>query len=803
MLTPLLPALLLSLISVPTAMEEPGDYPIAPVPFTDVKVRDTFWAPRLAISLKETIPHCFEQCEKTGRLANFARAGGLEEGGFQGIYFNDSDVYKIIEGASYALQIAPDPELDAYLDELIAKIAAAQEDDGYLYCARTLADDQYQPPGGLERWTDPNGHELYNVGHLYEGAVAHFLATGKRSLLEVALKNADLICDLFGEDGEQVWPPGHQEIEMGLVKLYRLTGEEKYISQAERFLELRGRPEGRNHGLFGEYSQDHEPVEEQSRAVGHAVRAAYLYSGMADVAALLGREDYVDALERIWADVARSKLYLNGGIGAAGGNEGFGAEFELPNLVAYCETCASIATVLWNQRMFQLLGRSEFIDVLERSLYNGLISGISLDGRSFFYPNPLESDGRHQRSPWFGCACCPSNVARLVPSMPGYVFATSGDELYVNLFVGNTARVQLESGAVNVKVETDYPWDGTVRLTIVPTRPGQEFTLKLRIPGWARNEPAPGGLYRFAESVEEQPTLSLRRVGELPLQLEDGYATIRRAWQPDDIVTLELPMPVRRVLCDERVEADRGKAALQRGPLVYCVEWPDVENGKVVNLVLSDAAELTVAREEELLGGISVLRGEVSSTEWSGSGEAREVRSDTIPFTAIPYYAWAHRGRGEMAVWLARDLSAARPLQAPTIASRAKATASGGEARALNDQLEPKSSGDHSNRFLHWWPRKGTTEWVQYDFTEPTTVRAVEVYWFDDTGRGECRLPSSWELFYLDRGAWKPVTGASGFGREPDRYNRTTFEAVTTEALRLEVQLPEKMSAGIHEWRVE
>lgn len=788
----------------PTVVAAAGDYPIAPVPFTQVEVRDGFWAPRLSTSLEETIPHCFEQCEETGRLANFARAGGLEEGEFQGIYFNDSDVFKIIEGASYALQTAPDPELDAYLDALITKIAAAQEEDGYLYCARTLCSDEYQPPGGPERWSDPNGHELYNVGHLYEGAVAHHLATGKRALLDVALKNADLICELFGEGGEQVWPPGHEEIEMGLVKLYRLTGERKYLKQAERFLELRGRPEGRTHGLYGEYSQDHAPVAEQSRAVGHAVRAAYLYSGMADIAALVGRPDYVEALERIWTDVVRAKLYLNGGIGAAGGHEGFGAEFDLPNLVAYCETCASIANVLWNQRMFQLLGRAEFIDVLERSLYNGVLSGISLDGRMFFYPNPLESDGRHARSPWFGCACCPSNVARLVPSMPGYVYATNGeDELYVNLFVDSTARIGLAGGVVGVEMETDYPWDGRVKVTITPSEPGQTLALKLRIPGWARNVPAPGELYRFARRSDEGPKLSLSGAGEIPLRIDEaGYVMISRAWQPGDCITLHLPMPVRRVLCDDRVVEDVGKVALQRGPLVYCIEWPDVEGGQVVNLVLEDDAELEVAEEPALLGGVRVLRGKAKSTRFEHDGGSTEIRQDTVPFTAIPYYAWAHRGRGEMVVWLARDLAAARPLPAPTIASRAKATASGGDPQALNDQREPKSSGDHSNRFLHWWPRKGTLEWVQYDLAEPTEVSAVEVYWFDDTGRGECRLPASWRLLYRAGEQWKPVENPTGFGCGLDGYNRTEFDPVTTDALRLEIQLPEKMSSGIHEWRV-
>lgn len=785
----------------PVAGEPREDYPIRPVPFTDVRVEDEFWQPRLRTSRQVTIPYAFEKCEETGRVANFARAGGLEEGRFQGIYFNDSDVYKVIEGASYALALAPDAKLDRYLDGLIAKIAAAQEDDGYLYTARTLQDDKYKPPGGEERWSDiAGGHELYCVGHLYEAAVAHHRATGKRTLLDVALQNADLICRVFGP-GKLTSPPGHQEIEIGLVKLYRATGDKKYLKMARFFLDARGHAEGRR--LYGPYSQDHKPVVEQEQAVGHAVRAGYMYAGMADVAALTGDERYAKAIERIWQDVVGTKLYLTGGVGAAGGHEGFGPPYELPNLVAYCETCAAIANVFWNHRLFLLGGEAKYIDVLERTLYNGMLSGISLDGRSFFYPNPLESDGRHARSPWFGCACCPSNLARFIPEVPGYAYAQRGDELYVNLFLGSAAEVKLAGQTVTVRQATRYPWKGTIKIAIEPEKPGCEFTLKVRIPGWACNRPVPGDLYRFLATSDEKPHLGLNG-RPLPFETAGGYATIRRTWKKGDLLELRLPMPVRRVLSHENVRENVGKVALQRGPLVYCAEWPDVPDGHVLNLLLPDEMELAVEHRPDLLGGVTVLRGKALATRWSlDEAGKKELQRSPVEITAIPYHVWAHRGRGEMAVWLARNEAAVRPLPAPTIASTSRATASGGDARALNDQREPDSSGDHSNRFLHWWPRKGTREWVQYDLAEPTRVSAVEVYWFDDTGRGECRLPASWRLLYREADGWKPVAGASGFGCEKDKYNRTTFRPIVTDGLRIEVQLPERFSAGIHEWRVE
>jgi len=449
--------------------------------------------------------------------------------------------------------------------------------------------------------------------------------------------------------------------------------------------------------------------------------------------------------------------------------------------------------------MFLLTGDAKYMDVFERVLYNGLISGVSLDGKSFFYPNPLESDGRYGRSPWFGCACCPSNVPRFIPQVPGYVYAHRGDELFVNLFIASQAKVRLADQVVTVKQESRYPWDGKVKLTIEPEKQNQQFTLLVRIPGWARNEVIPSDLYRFADESKEAFSVYVNSQ-ELNYTLNKGFVTIRRAWQKGDLVEVNLPMPVRHVLSHEKVKDNVGKVALQRGPIVYCIESPDVNDGHVVNLLMPDEAVISTEFKPDLLGGVQVLRGKAISL--ARLKNHQELKREKVEFTAIPYYAWAHRGRGEMAVWLARTESAARPLPAPTIASTSKASASGGDARALNDQREPRSSGDHSNRFLHWWPRKGTKEWVQYDFAESSKVSAVEVYWFDDTGRGECRLPKSWQLFYRDNDDWKPVQNPSGYGCEGNRYNRTTFDAVVTDGLRIEVQLPEKFSSGIHEFRV-
>jgi len=634
------------------------DYPIQPVPFTDVKVEDAFWSARMETNRVITVPYAFEKCEETGRINNFAVAGGLIEGKFEGIYFNDSDVFKVMEGAAYALSLHPDPELEKYVDGVIEKIAAAQEDDGYLYTARTAMRPDKMPPGGRERWSNmAHGHELYNAGHMYEAAVAHHMATGKRSFLDVAIRNADLVCSVFGP-GKRCDPPGHQEIEIGLCKLYRATGREKYLNMARFFLDQRGVPEG--HGLYGKYSQDHVPVIEQETAVGHSVRAAYLYCGMADVAALTGDQGYTSAISRIWEDVVYKKMYITGGIGAQGGNEGFGEGYGLPNLTAYSETCAAIANALWNHRMFMLSGDAKHMDVLERVIYNGFLSGISMEGDKFFYPNRLESHSGASRSPWFGCACCPSNIVRFVPSIPGYAYAHTNDELYINLFIGGSASIKMGGGAVLVGQETRYPWKGAVKIVVKPEGGPREFTLKIRIPGWARNRPVPGDLYRYVNQSEKQVTLKVNG-DAVALGMEKGFGSIRRKWSPGDVVDLDLPMDVRRVAAHEKVLDDVGRVCLERGPIVYCAEGIDNHDRNVLNLLLPDDSPLTTEYREGMLNGVVTVHGKAHVIK-RGMDGTPEMDENTVALTAIPYYAWCHRGPSQMAVWLAKEVAAAKPL---------------------------------------------------------------------------------------------------------------------------------------------
>jgi DUF1680 family protein len=776
----------------------PADYPVRPVPFTAVRVDDAFWAPRIETNRAVTIPYAFGKDEETGRVRNFEQAAAALAGRpvadrqLPGYPFDDTDVYKVVEGAAYALSVRPDPKLEAYVDGLVEKIRAAQEPDGYLYTARTIDPAHPHAWSGAERWSkeEDGSHELYDLGHLYEAAVAYYQATGKRALLDVAIKSADLLDATFGPGERTVWP-GHQIVEMGLVKLYRATGEARYLRLAKFFLDARG-PGGQAYG------QAHERVVDQSEAVGHAVRATYMYSGMADVAALTGDASYVRAIDRLWDDVAKHKLYVTGGIGARADGEAFGAPYELPNLSAYAETCAAVGNVYWNQRLFLLHQDAKYVDVLERTLYNGLLSGVSLDGKAFFYPNPLESNGQHQRSPWFGCACCPGNITRFLASVPGYVYAERGDTLYVNLFVGNAAEVTLGDGTkLRVSQRTRYPWDGAVAIRLDPERAGR-FTVKVRVPGWARGEASPGGLYRFADRADERVTLEVNGRA-VPAALDRGYATITREWKAGDTIDLGLPMPVRRVVAAESVAADAGRSAIQRGPIVYCAEWPDNAGGRVRNLVLPADAKLTAEFRPALLGGVEVVTGTATSLAYDDGGKVAARRQ---PFAAIPYYAWANRGPGEMAVWLAETEAVARALPRPTLASTSRVTTSSGEgAAAINDQEEPRSSNDRSSGWFHWWPHKGTTEWAEYAFAKPTAVSEVEVYWYDDTGSGECRVPASWRVLVKTEEGWRPVESAAAYGVGRDRFDRVAFAPVVASAMRLEVTLQPSWSGGILEWR--
>jgi hypothetical protein len=783
----------------------PRDYPVRPVPFTAVHFTDAFWLPRIETNRAVSVPFAFEKCEESKRIYNFERAAAVLRGeeltdkAPPGYPFDDTDVYKVIEGAAYTLSVRADPKLEAYLDGLIAKIAAAQEVDGYLYTTRTI--DPLNPHrwAGKRRWEleKVDSHELYNLGHLYEAAVAHYQATGKRTLLEVALRTAELLDRTFGPGKQSIWP-GHQITEMGLVKLYRVTGDARYLSLARFMLDARG-PDG-SEGAGRSYNQSHRKVVDQDEAVGHAVRATYMYSGMADVAALTGEQGYAHALERIWQDVVGRKLYLTGGIGATSSGEAFGLAFELPNMSAYNETCAAIGNDYWNHRLFLLHADAKYVDVMERTLYNGLLSGVSLDGKAFFYPNPLESAGQHQRSPWFGVACCPGNMTRFLASVPGYVYAQKGNTLYVNLFVASTAEVKMEGGAtLKVVQETRYPWDGAVKITVRPDHRGP-FALNVRIPGWARGQAVPSDLYRFADTAGEPVTLKVNGQA-VPLLLEKGYARLERQWKPGDVVELALPMPIRRVVAHPSVEADQGRVALQRGPIVFAAEWPDNPGGQVRNLLLGDDAILTTEFRAGLLGGVQIVKGSAVALAYDDKGGVNRRQQE---FLAIPYYAWANRGPGEMTVWIPNRPANARPQPLPTLASRAKVTASpaGRNARAVNDQNEPRSSRDSSNSFFHWWPEKGSTEWIEYDLHEPSTVSEVEVYWLDDTGSGECRLPASWRILYKEGEDWKPVEATGPYEVEKDRYNKVAFRPVATSALRLEVALQPQWSAGIQEWKL-
>ncbi|NDV16365.1 glycoside hydrolase family 127 protein [Muricauda sp. TY007] len=617
------------------------DYAIEPVNIQNVKLKDEFWLPIIQRVQEKTIEYALDKCEEEGRFDNFLIAGGEMEGSVKGAMpFDDTDVYKIIEGASNSLISAPNPELEKLLDSLVSIIKVGQETDGYLTTWRTI--DPATPPASWvkvdkgERWESlAMSHELYNAGHLFEAAVVHYKATGKRNFLDIAIKNADLMVQTFGEgEGKIAAVPGHQIIETGLIKLYQTTGKKDYFDLAKYFLDHRGKPE--HHELFGDYSQDHVPVTDQDEVVGHAVRAVYMYAGMTDIAAIEKDTAYLKAVNALWDNMVNKKMYITGGIGAKHEGEAFGENYELPNLTAYNETCAAIGDVYWNHRLHNLTGNVKYFDVIERTLYNGLISGLSLDGQKFFYPNALESDGVYKfnqgactRKDWFDCSCCPTNVIRFLPAMPGLIYSKTDDTVFVNLYATNDAKVDLKAQTVKLSQETTYPWDGKVKLTVDPTEAGK-FTMKFRVPGWARNEVLPGDLYQYATVVNEKNRISLN--GEkLDVQAEEGYFTISREWTKGDVIELEFPMEVRKVKANQLVAENKGKMSLEHGPMVYAVEEIDNKGG-FEKIALSTDEEFQVNMRPNLLGGVNT------------------ISNDNL--TAIPYYAWSNRGIGKMKVWL-------------------------------------------------------------------------------------------------------------------------------------------------------
>lgn len=620
-----------------------GIYPISPIDIRNVKLTDDFWLPIIKTVQEKTIDYGIKKCEEEGRFDNFLIAGGQLEGEAKGLMpFDDSDVYKIIEGASNTLISAPNSQLETVLDSLISIIKVGQEEDGYLTTWRTI-----NPAKPTASWVAVNkgvrwesldaSHELYNAGHMYEAAVVHFKATGKRNFLDIALKNADLMVKTFGDrEGQIRAVPGHQIIETGLIQLYKVTNNEAYLDLAKYFLDNRGNPE--HHKLLGrishDYFQDHIPVINQDEVVGHAVRAVYMYAAMTDIAALKNDSLYLNAVNNLWDNMVQKKMYITGGIGAKHEGESFGKNYELPNLTAYNETCASIGNVYWNHRLHNLTGDVKYFDVIERTLYNGLISGLSLDGKKFFYPNALESDGVYTfnqgactRKDWFDCSCCPTNVIRFIPSIPGLIYSKSQNEIYVNLYASNDAVIDLNGQKVNLIQTTSYPWDGKVSIQVLPKK-SSKFTIKFRIPGWSRNEVLPSDLYSYSNTMKEQPTININ--GEkVDVEITDGYFAIVRKWNANDVVKLSFPMKVRTVKANEKVENDKGKLALEYGPMVYSIE--EVDNREFDEITVSTTDEYTV-HYEDILRGINTI--------------------NNNKLKAIPYYAWSNRGIGKMKVWL-------------------------------------------------------------------------------------------------------------------------------------------------------
>lgn len=583
---------------------------ITPVNFSEVKITDNFWSPRLKSHKDVTLGVCIDQIEnQTGRIRNFENAA-LKQGEHSGIFFDDSDVYKALEGMAYSLQNNPDPALEAKCDEWIAKFAAAQQEDGYINTFYTLT--------GLDkRWTDMDKHEMYCAGHMIEAGVAYYNVTGKRALLDVCIKMVDHMMSKFGP-GKEDWVPGHEEIELALVKLYQTTGEKKYLDFAEWLLDERGKGLGIRDGKpwHAEYYQDDKPVREMTDIAGHAVRAMYLYCGMADVAAYTGDQGYIDALNRLWDDVVLRNMYITGGIGQSAHNEGFTEDYSLPNLTAYCETCASVGMVLWNWRMNQFTGDGKYVDVMERSMYNGALAGISLKGDTFFYVNPLESLGDHHRQAWYGCACCPSQICRFLPSIGNYIYGVSDNAIWVNLYIGNQSTVKYGNKELTLAQETNYPWEGAVKLT-VGTKSAVNAEIRLRIPGWCKSY-----------SIKVNGT-------EATPSVEAGYAVLPGKWKDDDVIELNMDMSVQVVAADPRTKEDEGLRAIQRGPLVYCIEEvdnPDDFDG----LVISENAEFETTFEKDLLNGVVTIDAKVGDKE----------------LKYIPYYSWDNREAGKMKVWV-------------------------------------------------------------------------------------------------------------------------------------------------------
>lgn len=798
--------MLLILMATTILADNPKPHQLAPVPIQQVVIQDEFWSPKLKTWRKVTLPDCLAKFEKDGALINFDKIRDGTGGEHGGPPWYDGLIYEMIRGGADFLASQRDAVLEARLDSYIERIAAAaaKDPDGYLNTYTQLKEPGHR--WGLNGGDDNHQHDVYNAGAMVEAAVHYFRATGKTGLLQVATRLANHLADVMGPPPKQNVVPGHSLGEEAMVKLYLLfrekpdlkaqmpvsVDEPRYLKLAEFWIENRGNHEGRK--SYGPYGQDHQRVLQQETIEGHAVRATLLGAGLVATANVNGREDYLTAARRLWENMVQRRMYVIGGLGAVAGHEGFGPDYVLPNN-GYLETCAAIGAGFFHHNLNLALADARYADELERALYNAILPGVSFQGNTYFYENPLEAGPKRVRWAWHGCPCCPPMFLKIMGALPGYIYAQEPGAVYVNLFVGSRANLSINGVKVALQQATRYPWDGEVKLTVEPDHE-IEFALNLRLPAWC-----------------SEPKVRVNGKSLAGFEKVRGYACLRRQWQPGDVAELSLPMPVQRLKAHPKIEADIGRVALQRGPLIYCLEAAD-NGGQVRNLVISPEAQLSAQHRADLLGGVTVITGQALAWHRAAWPESLYLPSTSVPgvtpieFTAIPYFANANRQPGEMRVWIAETTPQADPLPLPTLASCAIPSAShcwqNDTLSALNDQIEPAASDDLKIPRFTWWNHRGTKEWVQYDFEHPTKISAVEVYWWDERRiNAHCRVPQSWRLLYQSGDAWKPVIGAAACGVEMDRFNRFPFDPVETKALRLEVELQPEWSGGILEWRVE
>lgn len=816
---------LVSLVAVACTTAEAvndGGEILQPVPFNQVTINDNFWRPRMETQKKTLVPFALEKTipavENLRKTGNYLK-GIKDELPFVHRYIA-SDLYKVMEGAAYLLTLEKDPALEARMDSIIDIIADAQQADGYNYESHITGVSKYDRNGMGDKPYSfvVHSHELYNMGHMYEGAIAYYLATGKDKWLKVAEANARHINKVFFEgdpnynDGKPInQAPGHQEIELALVKMYRTTGDSLYLNMAKKFIDIRGityRPEGTG-VMAPEYAQQHLPVREQTEALGHAVRATYLYSAMADVAAQTGDQTLRPALDSIWHNIVDTRMHLTGGLGAVHGIEGFGPEYQLPNKEAFCETCAGVGNVLFNQRMFLMEKDGKYMDVAEIALLNNVLAGVNLEGNRFFYLNPLEADGNTPfnhgnkgRSPWFGTACCPSNLARLIPQVSGMMYAHTSDQIYCAFYTGSNTELELASGKVGINQVSNYPFDENIRLEMTPQNEGQQFDLKLRIPTWVGQQFVPGDLYSYLDKNSSKWSLKVNGK-KVKAKVYKGFATISRKWSKGDVVELNLPMPLRYTKAIDKVEADRGRIAMTRGPIIYCAE--DIDNEPYIyNIYMTDfSGRFTqVEAYDPRIANIPVI----SVDAMAKTPDA----SESFMMNMIPYFAWNNRGDGAMMVWFPDNAEMVTYVDKNVLLNgkfkhvEASHTHPGDQVVAIADNLVPSNSGDTSIPRWTSWAEKGKKQWVEITLEKPTDIQSVNIYWYDD--KGGVQIPQSWSLEYLDGGTWKefPLYVTDLYNVFKDQFNMVhPGRQIITEGIRILITPKKDAAAGILEVNIE